>query len=72
LRNHHVCSASSPVTNTPTNPEPTRRRRMSTDLEETSSDHDSRFAHNRHEVPRRDADCPRHSARMTCATRAPR
>jgi excisionase family DNA binding protein len=47
LRNHHVCSASSLVTNNPTNAEPTCRRQTSTDLEETGSDRARRFAHNR-------------------------
>ncbi len=40
-----MCSASSPVTKNPTNPEPTRRRKTSTDREETGSDRAFRFAH---------------------------
>jgi excisionase family DNA binding protein len=40
-----MCSAQSPVTNTPTKPEPNRRRKTSTDREETSSDRAHRFAH---------------------------
>jgi hypothetical protein len=40
-----MCSAQSPVTKNPTKPEPTRRRKTSTVLEETGSDRAHRFAH---------------------------
>jgi hypothetical protein len=40
-----MCSAQSPVTNTPTKPEPTCPGKTSTDREETGSDRAQRFAH---------------------------
>jgi hypothetical protein len=72
-RNRHMCSASSSLTNNPTNPEPTRRRKTSTDRQETSSDRANGFAHNRqHNKPRTRERTTVHASTLTDDRHEPR